>query len=73
MCLAVPGKIVAISGDTATVDYGVEKRTGKILEECYSVGDYVVIQGGFVIMKVEKEEAERALELYANSLAEAGE
>lgn len=64
MCLAVPGKIVKIAKGSATVDYGTEKRTGKIIEDEYTVGDYVIIQGGIVAMKIEKKEAEEALKLY---------
>jgi hydrogenase assembly chaperone HypC/HupF len=64
MCLAVPGKIVKISKDSATVDYGTEKRNGKIIEQGYKVGDYVIIQGGIVAIKVEKKEAKEALKLY---------
>jgi len=68
MCLAVPGKIVKIEKDVAVVDYGIEKRTGKIIEpalsKAYKKGDYVIIQGGIVVQKIEKKEALSALKLY---------
>ncbi|MCA9478468.1 MAG: HypC/HybG/HupF family hydrogenase formation chaperone [Nanoarchaeota archaeon] len=65
MCLAVPGKIIAINGDEATVDYELEKRTGKIVgEHDYQVGDYVIIQAGFVMGKIPEKEAQDALALY---------
>ena len=69
MCLAVPGRIIRIDGDTATVDYGEQRREGKILEGGYAVGDYVIIQGGLIMMKVDKEEAEEALRLYQEALS----
>jgi hydrogenase expression/formation protein HypC len=69
MCLAVPGKIIEIKKDTAVVDYGIEKRNGKILENNYNNGDFVIIQGGIVIQKVEKKEAEEALELYKENIS----
>lgn len=56
MCLAVPGKIIAIKGDLATVDYGGEKREGKIVEGTYKVGDFVIIQGKIVLEKIPPEE-----------------
>jgi hydrogenase expression/formation protein HypC len=67
MCLAVPGKIVKIKGDEATVDYGIEKRKGKLIER-YKVGDYVIIQGGIVAMKIEKKEALASLRLYKKAV-----
>lgn len=68
MCLLVPGKIVEINGDEATVDYEVEERKGRLLEKGYEVGDFVLIQGGIVVQKVAKEEAERALESYKKAM-----
>ena len=64
MCLAVPGKIIKINGSSATVDYGREKRTGKIIEKGCKKGDFVIVQGGIVVQKVSKKEAERALKMY---------
>jgi len=61
MCLAVPGKIVKITTDMATVDYQTEKRQGKIIDGKWKVGDYCIIQGGILVMKVPKKEAEESL------------
>ena len=68
MCLSVPGKIIEIKNDIATVDYGIEKRKGKIIEKNYSKGDYVIIQGGIVVQKIEKKEAEEALRMYKKAV-----
>lgn len=73
MCLGVPGKIVRIEGDVATVDYEIEQRQGKIIEQDFKEGDYVLIQGGILILKIEKEEAKRALSLYKKAVSEACE
>jgi hydrogenase expression/formation protein HypC len=70
MCLAVPGKIIKIDQGEATVDYDVEKRKGALIEDDYSVGDYVIIQGGIVVQKIEEKEAIQALQLYKNALKE---
>lgn len=69
MCLLVPGRIIAIEGENATVDYGVEKRIGRLIEPGYTVGDYALIQGGFVIAKVDAREAEASLSAYAQAIA----
>lgn len=68
MCLLVPGRIISIEGDAATVDYGSETRVGRLIEDGYAVGDYVLIQGGFVISKVDTEEAEESLRAYHEAL-----
>lgn len=66
MCLAVPGKIVSISGGdlrSARVDFG-----GIIKEACLAcvpeaeVGDYVIVHAGFAISRVEESEARRVFE-----------
>ena len=64
MCLAIPGKIVDIKDGTATIDYDVEKRKGRIISDGFSVGDYVLIQGGIVIEKIDAAEALQALAMY---------
>ena len=69
MCLAVPGKIVNIKDDIATVDYELEKRKGRLIENDYRIGDYVIIQGGIIVSKIEKGEAEAALKAYKDSVS----
>ena len=59
MCLAYPGKIMKIKKEIATIDYGSEKRTARIVEKKYKAGDYVIVQGKLVIEKVPKKSAER--------------
>jgi hydrogenase expression/formation protein HypC len=66
VCLAVPGKIVAVSNDSgirmAQVDFGGIRRETclEYLPEA-GVGDYVVVHVGFAISKVDEEEAARTL------------
>ena len=53
MCLAVPGKIVEINGNTAVIDYGGVKREARIdFIPDAKVGDYVIVHTGFAIEKV---------------------
>ncbi len=67
MCLIVPGKIIEINNNKVIVDYEIEKREANIIEGNFKVGDYVVIQGGFVTLKISETEAIEALKLYKKS------
>jgi len=64
MCLAIPGKVVGIKEDVATIDYGSEKREAKIADIQVSPGEYVIVQFGFVMQKLDKEEAIKSLEAW---------
>lgn len=68
MCLAIPGKILSITGDevmnrTARIEFG-----GIVKEACLAflpeaaVGDYVLLHAGVAISKVREEEAQRIFE-----------
>lgn len=63
MCLAVPGRILAIEGDdpilrSGTVDFsGVTKRVNLSYVPEASVGDFVLVHVGFAISTVDEEEA----------------
>jgi hydrogenase maturation factor len=73
MCLLVPGKLIEIEEDAATVDYGSEKRVGKLLSKEFKVGDFVIIQGGIIALKIPKHEALRALSLYRKAVSQSKE
>jgi len=62
MCYTIPGKVVDISGKTATVDYFGEKR--KAINEIadLKIGDYIYAQGGFLINIVPEKEALQVLD-----------
>lgn len=64
MCLGIPGKIIEIKGDTATIDVaGTRKDASLRLMEKAAVGDFVIIHAGFAIEKVDTERAEETLRL----------
>jgi len=67
MCLAIPGKIVKIDGDSAVISYGDEKRQAKIVEGKYSVGDYVLVQMQMIAKKLNKKEALEAIKEWDRS------
>jgi hydrogenase expression/formation protein HypC len=63
MCLAIPGRIIEINGDIAKIDYGSERREGKIVEGKYSIGEFVIVQGRIIIEKVPEEQVKGWIEL----------
>ena len=67
MCLAIPARIEQIldTGD-AIVDFGGVKRPISLaLVEDVVVGDYVIVHVGFALQRLDIEEAERTLALFA--------
>jgi hydrogenase expression/formation protein HypC len=71
VCLAVPGKILSVSGDdplfrTARVSFGgIVKEVNLAYVPEAQVGDYVVVHVGFALNKLDEEEAQRVLEMIA--------
>ncbi|MFH1506772.1 MAG: HypC/HybG/HupF family hydrogenase formation chaperone [archaeon] len=68
MCLAIPGKITKIVGDSATVDYGGEQREAKLINQDIKVGDYVVVQNKLILLKLPEEQALESIELWKKAL-----
>ncbi|MCW8908583.1 MAG: HypC/HybG/HupF family hydrogenase formation chaperone [Sedimenticola sp.] len=67
MCLAIPGKVVAIdeATDTATVSVGnVKKDVSIALVEDVAPGDYLLVHVGYALNKISEEEAEKTLKLF---------
>jgi hydrogenase expression/formation protein HypC len=66
MCLAVPAKVTAVDGTTATVDFGGLSRDVLLdLLPGVAVGDYVLVHAGFAIQRLEAGEAEEILDIFA--------
>ncbi len=68
MCLAVPAEIKKIEGTTATVDYGGAIRTANISLVEAKVGDFVIVHAGYAIQVMDREEAERTLDIFRELL-----
>lgn len=63
MCLAIPGKIVEINGDNATVDYGgVRKKASLLVMPNAKIGDIILVHAGFAIANVKPDEANEKIE-----------
>jgi hydrogenase expression/formation protein HypC len=67
MCLALPVKVIALgAGEMAIVDLGgVRKEISLALLDDVQVGDYVILHVGYALSKLDPEEAEKTLELFA--------
>lgn len=67
MCLAIPARVVEMPDpETAVVDLGGVKKTISLaLVEDVAVGDYVIVHVGFALNKLNPEEAEKTLALFA--------
>ncbi|MFO1345772.1 MAG: HypC/HybG/HupF family hydrogenase formation chaperone [Rhodocyclaceae bacterium] len=66
MCLALPCRIVAIDGENATIDVsGMKKDISLALMDDATVGDYVIVHVGYALTKLDPEEAEKTLALFA--------
>jgi len=67
MCLAIPVKVIEVGADdTAIVDLGgVRKEISLALLADVRVGDYVILHVGYALTKLDPEEAEKTLALFA--------
>lgn len=71
MCLAVPVRVIALLGEDwvdAEVG-GVISRVSTALIEAPAVGDYLIVHAGFAITRLDVEEAEKTLSLFAEIAA----
>ncbi|NTW22383.1 HypC/HybG/HupF family hydrogenase formation chaperone [Candidatus Falkowbacteria bacterium] len=60
MCLAVPGKILEVTGEIALADFnGIQKEINVSLIKA-AVGEYVVVHAGFAIEKTDEKSAKEA-------------
>ena len=66
VCLSFPGRIMAINGEFATVDYGQDGIRQNINVSLIDaqIGSYVLVQGGFAIKALSKQEAEEVLDAW---------
>ena len=73
MCLGVPGRVIAVHGTTATVDFwGVRRETRlDVVDEPVQPGDYILNHVGFAIRKIPPGEIQETLALYEQLLQEA--
>jgi len=68
MCLAVPGKIVRIEGDTGDIDFGGVIRKANITMVEANVGDWAIVHAGFAIEIMDEEDAQETIRLWNDVL-----
>ena len=73
MCLSIPSKVVEISEDKmmCRVDtMGVQREANLMMmgEDDIKIGDYVLLHIGFVMNKIDEEEALASIETYREIL-----
>ncbi len=67
MCLAIPARIEELTtpGNAIVNLGGVRKEISLALVEDASVGEYVIVHVGYALQKLDQEEAEQTLALFA--------
>jgi hydrogenase expression/formation protein HypC len=67
MCLAIPARIEELTaqGDAIVNLGGVRKEISLALIDHAMVGEYVIVHVGYALQKLDQEEAERTLALFA--------
>ncbi len=64
MCVAMPGKVLAVHGTIATVDFNgntVEAQAGSV---SIKPGDYVLVHAGCILQVLTKEDSDMLTELF---------
>jgi hydrogenase expression/formation protein HypC len=65
MCIAIPSKVLSVNGFMAKVEcYGVEREVSLLFQPDTRVGDYVLIQVGHVIERIDEAAARESLSLF---------
>ncbi len=67
MCLAIPAQVIEIvDAQHAVVDTGgVRKQISTALVDDLTVGEYVIVHVGYALNRLDAEEAEETLRLFA--------
>lgn len=67
MCLAIPAKVIHLRDDgLADIELeGVVKEVSLDLVDDVHVGDFVIVHVGYALTKLDPEEADRTLALFA--------
>ena len=75
MCLGVPGQVIAVHSQIATVDFWGVRRPVRLdaLDERVLPGDYIINHCGHAVRKVPAEMIADTLGMYEVILSEAGE
>lgn len=70
MCLAIPAEVISIDtdNDSAVVSVGgIKKQISLALVDDVVIGDYLLIHVGYALNKIDPDEAQKTLELFAEA------
>ena len=70
MCYAIPGRVESVNDNIATVDYFGQRKKAINEIEGLTRGDYIYAQGGYVIEKIPRTEAEDILSTWKETFFE---
>lgn len=75
MCLAIPAQVVELlDDDAAMVELGgVRKEISLAMVDGVAVGDYVIVHVGYALTRLDPDEAEKTLQLFAELGTELGD
>lgn len=67
MCLAIPCKVCELKSDDAAIIEvgGIRKEISLALVDDVVVGDYVIVHVGYALTRLDPEEAEKTLQVFA--------
>lgn len=72
MCLAIPGKIVKITNETADVDFGGVIKQANVAMVDAEIGQWAVVHAGYAIEIMDEEEAKETIALWNDVLEHDG-
>jgi hydrogenase expression/formation protein HypC len=69
MCLAIPARILGLKGNgmAEVALEGVTKEVSLALLDGVVLGDYVIVHAGFALSRLDPDEAQRTLALFAEA------
>ena len=75
MCLGVPGRVLAVTGSVATVDFWGVRRDVRldVVDQPVAPGDYILNHVGYAIRRIPDREIAATLELYEELAAGASD
>lgn len=69
MCVAAPGKVIEINGNTAVIDYNGNKINANKGIVDVKIGDYALVHAGLIIQVISEDEAKNMIDIF-NELGE---
>ena len=65
MCIAIPGKVLAVEGGLLTVEFqGLKKSVKPAFKESVKAGDYVLVRSDLAVGKLSEREALESISLW---------